>query len=61
MYEYICCTAPRMSGGIADALDYAVSTWVTPHMRYYGVKAEILGDLTQGMPRSLQLLQEDKA
>ena len=61
MYEYICCTAPRMSGGIADALDYAVSAWVAPHMRYYGVKAEILGDLTQGMPRSLQLLQEDKA
>ena len=61
MFDYIACTAPRMSGGIADALDYAVSAWIVPHMRMYGVAAEQMGDLLQGMPRTLQLLHEDKA
>ena len=59
MLDYVACAAPRMTGGIADALDYAVSAWVVPHMRMYGVEASALGDLAQGMPRTMKLLSEE--
>lgn len=58
MYEYVSCAAPLMSGGIADALDYAVSAWVVPHARYYGVKAETLCELAQGLRRTLEELRK---
>lgn len=56
MYDYISCAAPRMTGGVADALDYAVCAWVAPHMRYYGVKPDTLGELAQGLRRAAALL-----
>lgn len=58
MYAYISCAAVRMKGGIADAMDYAVSAWILPHARRLHVKADDLRPLTQELPGSAALLDQ---
>ena len=53
---YLSCAAAHMSGGIADALDYAFSAWIVPHICRHGIKAEDFRGLTQEMPRTSALL-----
>jgi len=59
MYEYLACMAGLMDGGIAGALDWAVSAWVVPHVRRGGVKCPELIQQAQGLPKSLILLEKE--
>ena len=52
IYEYLSCAAVHMTGGVADAMDYAFCAWIIPHIRRFGVKADGLRALTQELARA---------
>ena len=57
MYRYLSCVAGLMDGGVAGALDYAVSAWVVPHVRRGGVGKEAVLACVQGLQKSTRLLE----
>ena len=58
MYAYISCAAPRMTGGVADALDYAAAAWIAPHVLRHNLTSEALWTLIQELPRTTALLRK---
>ena len=56
MNEYLTIVAGKMACGIASALDYAVSAWVVPHMKHYGITKEQVQLQLQGLPMTQALL-----
>ena len=52
IYGYLSCAAAHMTGGVADALDYAFCAWIVPHIRRFNVKADGLQALTQELFRA---------
>lgn len=56
MNEYLTIAAGKMACGIASALDYAVSAWVVPHMKHYGITKEQVQLQLQGLPMTQALL-----
>ena len=57
IYEYLRCAAAHMSGGIADALDYAVCAWIAPHVKAHGIRPALLTEAVQALPRAHALLE----
>lgn len=57
IYSYLCVAPMHMEGSIAKALDYAVSTWIIPHVKVLGVNPVLLKGLLGGLNISLSLLE----
>jgi len=57
LYDYLCCAAAYMDGGIAAALDWGISSWIVPHVRRSGIKGGVLLGLVQGLPKTMSLLE----
>lgn len=55
--EYLAIATGKMECGIASALDYAVSAWVVPHMKHYGIAKERVELQVQGLSMTQKLLQ----
>ena len=53
MRVFILSAAPYMKGGIAAALDWAVLSYVVPHVRFSGLDGGILTDAAATLPRAL--------
>ena len=58
MNEYLSVAAGKMAGGIASALDYAVSAWVVPHAKHYGIRKDQIRLQLQGLPMAQALMRE---
>lgn len=55
--RYISACAQTMEGGVATALDYAMSAFVVPHIKYHQLKTDAVAPLLRGLPRALECLQ----
>jgi len=58
MHAYLSAASVHMEGGAATAIDYAVSAFVAPHVRLYGVDADVLRPLLGGLPRAGALISK---
>ncbi len=58
--RFIAATQNALSGGVAEAIDRAVSMFILPWYLYSGVKKEMLSSLLSAMPRSLEIWNEKK-
>ena len=47
-----------MTGGVADALDYAAAAWIAPHVLRHNLTSEALWTLIQELPRTTALLRK---
>lgn len=56
LQRYLLFAARLMDGGLAAAVDYGVSSFILPHLKYYNVGADMLRHYFAGMERTLGLL-----
>ncbi|MBR5232087.1 MAG: hypothetical protein IKW00_07565 [Clostridia bacterium] len=56
VYAYLSAASVHMEGGVATAMDYAVSAYILPYAVIDRVKAEEIKPLLSGLPRSTALL-----
>lgn len=56
LQRYLLFAARLMDGGLAAAVDYGVSSFILPHLKYYNVSADMLRHYFAGMERTLVFL-----
>lgn len=56
MLRYLRCAQTQLDGGIAAALDFALSCWVLPFVKLHQMDISVLLPFMPGMPRSQALL-----
>ena len=56
MLQYLRCAQAQLDGGIAAALDFALSCWVMPFVKLHQMDISVLLPFMPGMPRSQALL-----
>ena len=56
MLQYLRCAQTQLDGGIAAALDFALSCWVMPFVKLHQMDISVLLPFMPGMPRSQALL-----
>lgn len=57
MYRFIAATQHDFTGGVAEAIDRAVSIFVVPHMRVSRISVDEIASLLAAMPRSLAAMK----
>ncbi len=57
MHRFISATQNDFTGGVAEAIDRAVSIFAVPHMRLFDVSADEISSLLAAMPRSLAAMK----
>lgn len=57
MYRFIAATQHDFTGGVAEAIDRAVSIFVVPHMRVSRIAVDEIASLLAAMPRSLAAMK----
>lgn len=59
-FRFIAATQNTFKGGVAEAIDRAVSLFILPHYLFSGIKKEQLAQQLSSMPRSLEIWNEVK-